>query len=157
MIGGVAAALVYDFLLYPKKESFGKRMKVLKGTADPDASATEPLIEPRTSRSGSGQWPRPWNLSLTFIKCLYIIKIYNIISLVVVVVQMIVVSASSSVLLCVPASFWLNWQLARLLPTLKEVFSVYNSGISCNSIQRTYRFILGEADYFCFTGWQLIE
>ncbi|ROJ94847.1 Aquaporin-1 [Anabarilius grahami] len=59
MIGGVAAALVYDFLLYPKREAFGKRMNVLKGTADPETSATEPLIEPRTPRSGSGQWPRP--------------------------------------------------------------------------------------------------
>lgn len=58
MCGGVAAALVYDFLLYPKKEGFGKRMNVLKGT-EPESSATEPLIEPRTPRSGSGQWPRP--------------------------------------------------------------------------------------------------
>ncbi len=59
MSGGVAAALVYDFLLCPKKEALRKRMNVLKGTSDPDPSATEPLIEPRTPRSGSGQWPRP--------------------------------------------------------------------------------------------------
>ncbi|XP_051554018.1 aquaporin-1a.2 isoform X2 [Myxocyprinus asiaticus] len=54
MCGGVAAALVYDFLLYPKKEGFGRRMNVLKGEAEPETSATEPLIEPRTPRSGSG-------------------------------------------------------------------------------------------------------
>ncbi|KAL0200067.1 hypothetical protein M9458_003254, partial [Cirrhinus mrigala] len=53
MCGGVAAALVYDFLLSPKKEPFRKRLNVLKGTADPDPSETEALIEPRTPRSSS--------------------------------------------------------------------------------------------------------
>lgn len=31
LCGGVAAALVYDFLLYPKSEDFPERMKVLVG------------------------------------------------------------------------------------------------------------------------------
>ncbi|XP_030630647.1 aquaporin-1a.2 [Chanos chanos] len=57
LCGGVVAALLYDFLLYPKKEDYKKRMDVLKGGSESqDTLEQSGLIE--GSSSSSSQWPR---------------------------------------------------------------------------------------------------
>lgn len=52
MCGGVAAALVYDFLLYPKLDDFPDRMRVLvSGPAtDYDVNGDDPPAVEMTSK-----------------------------------------------------------------------------------------------------------
>ncbi|XP_026990024.2 aquaporin-1a.2 [Tachysurus fulvidraco] len=53
LMAGVAASLLYDFVLQPHSEPYTKRLRVVRGRTDEE---TSPLIEaPRGSES---QWPR---------------------------------------------------------------------------------------------------
>ncbi|XP_038859408.1 aquaporin-1-like [Salvelinus namaycush] len=54
MCGGVAAALIYDFLLYPRSDDFSKRWNVLVSGPEKENDAPEE----GSSSPGTSQWPR---------------------------------------------------------------------------------------------------
>lgn len=53
--GGIAAALVYDFLLYPKREDLSTRMAVLTNGEESECTQQFTVAE---GTEIAGQWPR---------------------------------------------------------------------------------------------------
>lgn len=73
MCGGIAAALIYDFLLFPRSQNFSRRRQVLLNGPESENDAVE------TTREGSGspgpsQWPK-W----AFVWLLFVIYEFNVI------------------------------------------------------------------------------
>lgn len=80
MCGGVAAALLYEFLLYPKFDDFPERIKVLvsgpEGDYDVNGAGDTPAVEMSSKwRVGSPtpplpplyRWPRPDDPMLAYL------------------------------------------------------------------------------------------
>lgn len=59
MCGGIAAALIYDFLLYPRTQNFRTRWYVLLRGPEDENYAHE-IIEEDSSNPASTQWPKHW-------------------------------------------------------------------------------------------------
>lgn len=59
MCGGIAAALIYDFLLYPRKPNFRTRWYVLVHGPEDEDPATEVTAEDG-AHPGSPLWPKHW-------------------------------------------------------------------------------------------------
>lgn len=58
MCGGIAAAIIYDYLLYPRREGYNKRLNVVaRGQEAEDTPAAEEVVEGGSS-PGPSQWPR---------------------------------------------------------------------------------------------------
>ncbi|KAL0966246.1 hypothetical protein UPYG_G00292860 [Umbra pygmaea] len=57
MCGGVAAALIYDFFLYPRRDGFTKRKNTLFRGPENAAEEEDRLIQD-SSNPGTSQWPR---------------------------------------------------------------------------------------------------
>ncbi|KAM6948706.1 aquaporin-1a.2 [Aplochiton taeniatus] len=57
LLGGIAAALIYDFLLYPRRDEFSKRRNVLMTGSEPESAASG-LIQRGSSSPGPAPWPR---------------------------------------------------------------------------------------------------
>ncbi|KAI5619420.1 aquaporin 1a (Colton blood group), tandem duplicate 2 [Silurus asotus] len=56
MCGGIVAALLYDFILFPRGADVVGRLKVLCHGAEASAEATEPLLE---GNAPAAQWEKP--------------------------------------------------------------------------------------------------
>lgn len=59
MCGGIAAALIYDFLLYPQSRNFSTRRNILLHGPEHENYAAEPIREDNSS-PGPSQWPKHW-------------------------------------------------------------------------------------------------
>ncbi|KAE8290803.1 Aquaporin-1 [Larimichthys crocea] len=57
MCGGIAAALIYDFLLYPRTQTFSRRRDVLLHGPEDQSDAVE-IIGEGNSSPGPSQWPK---------------------------------------------------------------------------------------------------
>lgn len=57
MCGGVAAALIYDFLLCPRTQTFSMRRNVLLNGPEDEDSALE-IVREGNSSPGPSQWPK---------------------------------------------------------------------------------------------------
>lgn len=117
MCGGIAASLIYDFLLYPQTRNFSSRIGIL--VHGPQEEYVEINGEENNS-PGPSHWPKQWtmwNFSILFIFLLYFKKAISFI----LILQCV---SSQSPVLCVV------WTMTPLIKMLFSQVSVYSYSYS---------------------------
>lgn len=74
MCGGIAAALIYDFLLYPRAQNFSVRRNVLLNGGEGENDAVE-ISGEGSSSPGPSEWPKHWTI-FNFSVCQHIIFLF---------------------------------------------------------------------------------